>query len=102
MFQHLLLELRDIGVGCRMVIGPFGSAGVLMIGITGTDSPMPIIGLMPGMGLLVVRVEFIGEDVRIGTLGIMGTFGIVPMPANQRANSGLSEHLRSHKILFGF
>lgn len=61
-----------------------GSAGVLIVGITGTDSPAPIIGVMPGMGLIVVRVEVIGMGVRMGTLGIMGTFGIVPMPAEAK------------------
>lgn len=64
-------------VGCRMAIGPLGRAGVLMLGITGTDRPVPIIGVMPGMGLMAV----IGIGVRMGTLGIMGTFGIVPIPA---------------------
>lgn len=66
-----------MGVGCRMAIGPLGRAGVLMLGITGTDSPVPIMGVMPGMGLMAV----IGIGVRMGMLGIMGTFGIVPIPA---------------------
>jgi len=63
-------------VGCRMAIGPLGRAGVLMVGITGIDRPVPIMGAMPGMGLIVV----IGIGVRMGTLGIMDTFGIVPIP----------------------
>ncbi len=67
-----------MGVGCRMAIGPLGRAGVLMVGITGNDSPEPIMGVMPSMGLMVV----IGIGVRKGTLDIMGTFGIVPIPAN--------------------
>lgn len=65
-----------MGVGCRMAIGPLGRAGVLMVGITGIDRPVPIMGVMPGMVLIVV----IGIGVRMGTLGIMGTFGIVPIP----------------------
>ncbi len=63
-----------MGVGCRMAIGPLGRAGVLMVGITGNDSPEPIMGVMPSMGLIDI-------GVRKGTLGIMGTFGIVPIPA---------------------
>ncbi len=45
-----------------------------MVGITGNDSPEPIMGVMPSMGLIDI-------GVRKGTLGIMGTFGIVPIPA---------------------
>lgn len=70
------VEERGMWVGCKMPIGPLGRAGELMVGITGTDSPVPIMGVMPGMGLIVV----IGIGVRMGTLGIMGTFGIVPIP----------------------
>lgn len=106
MLQHLLLELRVMGVGWKMAIGPFGRAGVLMVGITGTDSPVPIIGVMPGMGLIVVRVEVIGIGVRIGTLGIIGTFGIVPMPAESKGQILLihldcwtAEHLSIHTVL---
>lgn len=70
------VELREIGVGCRMAIGPLGKAGVLMVGITGTDNPVPIIGVKPGIWLIVVM----GKWVRMGMLGIMGTFGIALMP----------------------
>lgn len=70
------VEASEMGVGCRMAIGPLGRAGVLMVGITGIDRPVPIMGVMPGMVLIVV----IGIGVRMGTLGIMGTFGIVPIP----------------------
>lgn len=82
------VELREMGIGWKMAIGPFGRAGVLMVGITGMDSPVPIIGVMPGMGLIVVRVEVIGIGVRIGTLGIMGTFGIAPMPRGVAGMAG--------------
>jgi len=71
--QRFLLEVSEMEVGCRMAIGPLGRAGVLMVGITGIDRPVPIMGAMPG-------IVVIGIGVRMGTLGIMDTFGIVPIP----------------------
>lgn len=98
MLQRFLLEVSEMEVGCRMAIGPLGRAGVLMVGITGIDRPVPIMGVMPGMGLIAV----IGIGVRMGTLGIMGTFGIVPIPEKAQRNTLWKTDITQQNVIHSF
>ena len=82
-----LLDVMGTGVGCKMVVGPFGRVGVLRDGSRGKGNPVGIRGPMVPIELIDVMEVVMGMGARMGTVGMMDRFGMDPIPGSETQQS---------------